>query len=95
MELTIMPYSGIQYSGGIGGGIALKLAVKVPYLVISKVAEVSLGFIPRVLKNEFKGELEMEGVFNGMVELWFKFSIQLLNSKPLLGSAMHFVPDGM
>jgi hypothetical protein len=47
MVLTIIPYNGIQYSGGTEGGTGLKLAVKVPNLLMSKVAEESFGFIPR------------------------------------------------
>lgn len=30
-ELTMMPYKGAKYSGGIAGGSGLKLAVNVPY----------------------------------------------------------------
>jgi hypothetical protein len=33
-EVAIMPYNGAKYSDGIGGGSALKLAVKVPYLTL-------------------------------------------------------------
>jgi hypothetical protein len=58
--LTLMPYNGIQYSGGIEGGAGLKLAVKVPNLLTSKVAEVSFAFMPKALKNEFQGESEID-----------------------------------
>ena len=92
MVLTIIPYNGIQYWGGTGGGTALKLTVKVPNLLTSKVAEGSFGFIPKVLKIEFQGEPKIADSFNGMVELWGRFSIQLLNSKSLAGIAIHFVP---
>ena len=57
--LTIIPYNGIQYSGGTEGGTALKLAVKVPNLLMSNVAEGSFGFIPKVLKNEFQAESDI------------------------------------
>lgn len=57
--LTIIPHKGIQYSGGTEGGTGLKLAVKVPNLLTSKVAEVSYGF-PKIFKNEFQGESEIE-----------------------------------
>ena len=44
----------VATSGGIGGGGALKFAVKVPNLLTSKVADVSFD-IPKALKNEFQG----------------------------------------
>ena len=53
MELTIIPYNGIQYAAGIGAGRALKLAVKLPNLVTLKVAAVSFDIIPKVFKNDF------------------------------------------
>lgn len=82
-----------EYSGGIGGGSGLKLAVKVPYLITSKVPEESFfGLKPRLHKNESKGELQIVDEFNAIVELWFKFSAQPLNSKPLLGIAVQLVP---
>ena len=39
MELTITPYKGIQYSGGIGGGTFSKLAMKLPLCVTLKIAD--------------------------------------------------------
>ena len=48
----------VATSGGIGGGGALKFAVKVPNLLTSKVADVSFD-IPKPLKNEFEGESEI------------------------------------
>jgi hypothetical protein len=56
------------------GGTGLKIAVKVTNLLTQKVAEGSIGFMPKILKNEFKRESDD---FNRKVELWFRFSIQL------------------
>ena len=43
MELTIMTYNGIQYSGGTGGGTFSKLAVKFPNFETRNNVELSSG----------------------------------------------------
>ena len=67
--LTIIPYNGIQYSAGIAGGECLKLAVKLPYLSTTKFADASFGLILKSLRNEFRGESEIEDVLKAMVKL--------------------------
>jgi len=47
-----------KYSGAIGEGRALKLAVKVPNFVAVKVAAASFGLIPKISNKELTGDSE-------------------------------------
>ena len=90
---SITQYSEIQYSGGIGGGTLSKLAVKLPNRVTLNIAALYLRQKPKLRNRGVNGETGVANVDIVLVELCPKYWTQLLNWKPSLASAIHFVPN--
>jgi hypothetical protein len=80
------------YSGGIGGGRALKFAVKFPNFPI---LSLDSGLAVLICKKSKMGSKSDDGVvvFIDWVEFLPKFSSQLGNSKPGYGLAVHPDPE--
>ena len=104
MTVLTRTYDWSQNSGGTGEGSSLKFAVKLPNFVTLSIASSSTvcgipskSQIPKNFptfskESEIESEIVVEEGWETVinwVELYFKFSSQLRNSKPLFGFAMH------